>query len=124
MLFELNLAAFVAARINYGFIMELDIRTAIDHRQFLEIPAMLFAALSLCFYFSVHQVGEPAISPYASVCGGDCSVEMKLTGAHLQLADRMDSWNGYVLPQSHTGVLSTCSVLAPQRSRQGVYPWL
>ena len=72
MLFELNLAAFVAARINYGFIMELDIRTAIDHRQFLEIPAMLFAALSLCFYFSVHQVGEPAISPYASVCGGTC----------------------------------------------------
>jgi hypothetical protein len=65
MLFELNLAAFVAARINYGFIMELDIRTAIDHRQFLEIPAMLFAALAICFYFSVHQVGEPAISPYA-----------------------------------------------------------
>jgi hypothetical protein len=65
MLFELNLSAYVAARINYGFIMELDIRTAIDHRQFLEIPALLYAVLCYCFYFSMHRVGAPAISPYA-----------------------------------------------------------
>ncbi|KAJ9105328.1 hypothetical protein QFC21_001696 [Naganishia friedmannii] len=38
MLFELNLTAYVSARINYPFIMELDVRTALDHRQFLEGP--------------------------------------------------------------------------------------
>lgn len=37
MLFELNLTAYVSARINYPFIMELDVRTALDHRQFLEV---------------------------------------------------------------------------------------
>ncbi|KAJ9120852.1 hypothetical protein QFC22_002786 [Naganishia vaughanmartiniae] len=65
MLFELNLTAYVSARINYPFIMELDVRTALDHRQFLEIPALLFAILSFCFYFSFHFTGSPGISPYA-----------------------------------------------------------
>ncbi|KAJ9116645.1 hypothetical protein QFC20_000578 [Naganishia adeliensis] len=65
MLFELNLTAYVSARINYPFIMELDVRTALDHRQFLEIPALLFAVLSFCFYFSFHFTGSPGISPYA-----------------------------------------------------------
>jgi hypothetical protein len=40
-LFELNLCAFVAARINYTFIMEIDIRTAIDYRVFLEVSMHL-----------------------------------------------------------------------------------
>lgn len=65
MLFELNLTAYVSARINYPFIMELDVRTALDHRQFLEIPAMLFAVLAFCMYFSFHFTGAPQISPFA-----------------------------------------------------------
>lgn len=65
MLFQLNLSAYVAARINYTFIMEIDLRTAIDYRQFLEIPALLFAVLGYCMFFSFYRVGEPAITPFA-----------------------------------------------------------
>lgn len=64
MLFQLNLSGFVSARINYGFIMELDMRTALDHRQFLEIPALLYAVLCYCFFFSVYRVGESNIAPH------------------------------------------------------------
>lgn len=65
MLFELNLAAYVQARINYTFIMEIDVRTAIDYRCFLEIPALLFFILCYCFFFSISRVGEPHIAPWA-----------------------------------------------------------
>lgn len=36
MLFELNLVAWVAARINYEFVMELS-RPVLDYRSFLEV---------------------------------------------------------------------------------------
>ncbi|WRT70222.1 uncharacterized protein IL334_007217 [Kwoniella shivajii] len=62
MLFQLNLSAFVAARINYEFVMELT-RPTIDYRSFLEIPAFLFLTLSYCFYFSFAQVGSSNVAP-------------------------------------------------------------
>ncbi|KAK8853230.1 hypothetical protein IAR55_003932 [Kwoniella newhampshirensis] len=62
MLFELNLAAYVSARINYEFVMELT-RPTIDYRSFFEIPAFLFLTLSYCFYFSFARVGSSNVDP-------------------------------------------------------------
>ncbi|WWC91724.1 uncharacterized protein L201_006671 [Kwoniella dendrophila CBS 6074] len=62
MLFQLNLGAFVAARINYEFVMEMT-RPTIDYRSFLEIPAFLFLTLSYCFYFTFAQVGSSNVAP-------------------------------------------------------------
>ncbi|WWD03630.1 hypothetical protein V865_001685 [Kwoniella europaea PYCC6329] len=62
MLFQLNLGAYVAARINYEFVMELT-RPTIDYRSFLEIPAFLFLTLSYCFYFTFAQIGSENVSP-------------------------------------------------------------
>ncbi|OXC70750.1 hypothetical protein AYX13_00732 [Cryptococcus neoformans] len=62
LLFELNLWAYVRARINYEFVMELA-RPAIDYRSFMEIPAFLFLTLSYCFYFSFARVGSSNIDP-------------------------------------------------------------
>ncbi|OCF44626.1 hypothetical protein I317_01513 [Kwoniella heveanensis CBS 569] len=61
-LFELNLGAYVSARINYEFVMELS-RPTIDYRSFLEIPAFLFLTLSYCFYFTFARVGAENIAP-------------------------------------------------------------
>ncbi|WWC64582.1 uncharacterized protein I303_107193 [Kwoniella dejecticola CBS 10117] len=62
MLFQLNLGAYVAARINYEFVMELT-RPTIDYRSFLEIPAFLFLTLSYCFYFTFAQIGSSNVAP-------------------------------------------------------------
>ncbi|WWD19646.1 hypothetical protein CI109_104108 [Kwoniella shandongensis] len=62
MLFELNLAAYVAARINYEFVMELT-RPTLDYRSFFEIPAFLFLTLSYCFYFSFARIGSENVDP-------------------------------------------------------------
>ncbi|WWC72020.1 uncharacterized protein I206_105979 [Kwoniella pini CBS 10737] len=62
MLFQLNLGAYVAARINYEFVMELT-RPTIDYRSFLEIPAFLFLTLSYCFYFTFAQIGSANVAP-------------------------------------------------------------
>ncbi|WVF72993.1 hypothetical protein IAT40_007811 [Kwoniella sp. CBS 6097] len=62
MLFELNLGAYVSARINYEFVMELT-RPTIDYRSFFEIPAFLFLTLSYCFYFTFARIGADTIAP-------------------------------------------------------------
>ncbi|KIR53486.1 hypothetical protein I315_04079 [Cryptococcus gattii Ru294] len=62
LLFELNLWAYVTARINYEFVMELA-RPSIDYRSFMEIPAFLFLTLSYCFYFSFARVGSSNVDP-------------------------------------------------------------
>ncbi|EIW72108.1 hypothetical protein TREMEDRAFT_70627 [Tremella mesenterica DSM 1558] len=67
MLVELNLDAYVAARINYEFVMELS-RPSLDFRSYLEetdhqIPAFLFLTLCYCFFFTFSRVGEPHIAP-------------------------------------------------------------
>ncbi|WVR00182.1 hypothetical protein IAU59_007324 [Kwoniella sp. CBS 9459] len=62
MLFELNLGAYVSARINYEFVMELT-RPTIDYRSFFEIPAFLFLTLSYCFYFTFARIGAETIAP-------------------------------------------------------------
>nr|XP_019044152.1 hypothetical protein I302_07433 [Kwoniella bestiolae CBS 10118]OCF23082.1 hypothetical protein I302_07433 [Kwoniella bestiolae CBS 10118] len=62
MLFQLNLGAYVAARINYEFVMEMT-RPTIDYRSFLEIPAFLFLTLSYCFYFTFAQIGSSSVAP-------------------------------------------------------------
>ncbi|WVQ84502.1 hypothetical protein IAT38_006654 [Cryptococcus sp. DSM 104549] len=62
MLFELNLMAYVSARINYEFVMELT-RPTIDYRSFLELPAFLFMTLSYCFYFSFARIGASNVAP-------------------------------------------------------------
>lgn len=61
-LFELNLDAWVGARINYEFVMELSSPT-IDYRSYLEVPAFLFMTLSFCFFFSFYRVGESNVAP-------------------------------------------------------------
>ncbi|WVO14281.1 hypothetical protein L204_101913 [Cryptococcus depauperatus] len=62
LLFELNLMAYVTARINYEFVMELT-RPTIDYRSFMELPAFLFLTLSYCFYFSFARIGSSNVDP-------------------------------------------------------------
>lgn len=62
MLFELNLDAWVEARINYEFVMELQ-RPVLDYRSYLEIPAFLFLTLSYCFFFSFYFINLSTVAP-------------------------------------------------------------
>ncbi|KLT45695.1 EXS-domain-containing protein [Cutaneotrichosporon oleaginosum] len=57
----LNLAAWVEARINYEFVMELN-RPTLDYRSFMEIPSFLFMTLSYCFFFSFYQVAPESVA--------------------------------------------------------------
>ncbi|KAL7418429.1 Xenotropic and polytropic retrovirus receptor 1 [Cryptotrichosporon argae] len=61
-LFELNLDAWVTARINYEFVMELS-NPVLDFRSYLEIPAFLFLTLSYCFFFSFYRVAPNSVAP-------------------------------------------------------------
>ncbi|GMK56353.1 hypothetical protein CspeluHIS016_0301930 [Cutaneotrichosporon spelunceum] len=61
LLFELNLCAWVEARINYEFVMELN-RPTLDYRSFMEIPSFLYVTLSYCFFFSFYQVGTSHVA--------------------------------------------------------------
>lgn len=45
----------------YIIIIELDVRTAIDPREFVEIPSVLFLTLSYAFWLSFGRLG--AVSP-------------------------------------------------------------
>lgn len=46
-----------------AFPTELNVRTRLDHHEYLELPAFLLAALMYCFYFSFARVGEQSIHP-------------------------------------------------------------
>lgn len=61
-LFELNLDAWVEARINYEFVMELE-RPVLDYRSYLEIPAFMFLTLSYCFFFSFYFINLSTVAP-------------------------------------------------------------
>ncbi|CDZ97259.1 Predicted small molecule transporter [Phaffia rhodozyma] len=63
MLFYLNLTVWSDSRINYQFIFEFDLRSVLNYRQYLEIPAFLFFMLSYAFWFTFHEVGSPNIAP-------------------------------------------------------------
>lgn len=52
-LFTINLYVFDAFRINYKFIFEFNMATALDFRQFLLLPGLSFALLSLVGWFSL-----------------------------------------------------------------------
>lgn len=54
-LFALNMAVFDAFKINYKFIFEFNIATALDYRQFLLIPSIMFGFLSFVMYFSLND---------------------------------------------------------------------
>ncbi|ODN94664.1 hypothetical protein L198_04805 [Cryptococcus wingfieldii CBS 7118] len=62
LLFEVNLLAYVNARINYEFVMELT-RPTIDYRSYIELPSFLFLTLSYCFYFSFARIGSSNVAP-------------------------------------------------------------
>ncbi|KAL1412764.1 Xenotropic and polytropic retrovirus receptor 1 [Vanrija albida] len=62
MLFELNLVAFVEARINYEFVMELS-RPTLDFRSYFEMPTFFFMTLSYCFFFSFYRVATHSVAP-------------------------------------------------------------
>ncbi|BEI88828.1 uncharacterized protein CcaverHIS019_0201900 [Cutaneotrichosporon cavernicola] len=61
LLFELNLTAWVEARINYEFVMELN-RPTLDYRSFMEIPSFLFMTLSYCLFFSFYQIARGSVA--------------------------------------------------------------
>ena len=60
-----NLAAWHAARINYPLIFELEVRTMIDYRQFLELPAFLLMLLCWAFWLSMSNFWPGTITPHA-----------------------------------------------------------
>ncbi|KAB5594688.1 Xenotropic and polytropic retrovirus receptor-like protein [Ceratobasidium theobromae] len=61
LLIGLNLVAWARARINFIFIFELDVRTVIDSRQYIELPAFLFSTLSYAFWLSFSGIGSNVI---------------------------------------------------------------
>ncbi|GAA6063122.1 hypothetical protein JCM10212_002325 [Sporobolomyces blumeae] len=61
--FFLNLATWQYGRINYVLIFELDVRSKLDPRQFLEIPAVLYFVLSLFFWAAFSNFWPNHISP-------------------------------------------------------------
>ncbi|KAF5345945.1 hypothetical protein D9758_011435 [Tetrapyrgos nigripes] len=62
LLVGLNLAVWSNSRINYIFIFELEPRTRLDHREYFEIPSLLFATLCYAFWLSFSRIGTPAVS--------------------------------------------------------------
>ncbi|KAG9046374.1 hypothetical protein FS837_004550 [Tulasnella sp. UAMH 9824] len=61
LLIGLNMIAWARKRLNYVFIFELDLRTAIDPREYFELPSFLFATLSYAYMLSFSRVFEPGI---------------------------------------------------------------
>lgn len=59
----MNLAAWHRARINTTFIFEWDVRHAMDHRQFFELPAFFMMLLGIAFYVSFLNPFPSAIAP-------------------------------------------------------------
>ena len=57
-----NLIAWHQAHINVNLIYSFDLRTALDFRQYLEIPAFFFCTLSYCLWLSFTVVSD-TISP-------------------------------------------------------------
>ncbi|KAF7316200.1 Signal transduction protein [Mycena indigotica] len=59
----INVLIWSNTRINYVFIFEFDLRTRMDHREYFEIPSLLFAALCGAFWLSFAQIGAPSVDP-------------------------------------------------------------
>jgi hypothetical protein len=57
-----NLITWHQAHINVNLIYSFDLRTALDFRQYLEIPAFFFCTLSYCLWLSFTVVSD-TISP-------------------------------------------------------------
>lgn len=64
MLLCINLWVFHEARINYPLIFELDLRSMLDFRQVLELPAFLYMAWSLCFWLSMSDFWPGKVAPW------------------------------------------------------------
>ncbi|KAG8714690.1 hypothetical protein FRC08_011581 [Ceratobasidium sp. 394] len=62
LLVSLNLIAWARARINFIFIFELDARTVIDAREYIELPAFLFSTLAYAFWLSFSRAGVEHIA--------------------------------------------------------------
>ncbi|KEI39954.1 uncharacterized protein L969DRAFT_392531 [Mixia osmundae IAM 14324] len=65
LLFAVNLAVWQRYRINYVLVFELDVRTMIDYRQYLEIPAFAFLLLCYAFWLSFSNFWPNHISPHS-----------------------------------------------------------
>lgn len=59
----LNLVVWARSRINYVFIFELETMTALDYREYFEVPNMLLAGLAYCFWLSFSRTGDSMVSP-------------------------------------------------------------
>ncbi|KAF7325791.1 Signal transduction protein [Mycena kentingensis (nom. inval.)] len=58
-----NVLVWTRTRINFAFIMEHDIRTRLDPREYWQLPSVLFAALCYAFFLSFARIGSPTVSP-------------------------------------------------------------
>ncbi|CAE6434665.1 unnamed protein product [Rhizoctonia solani] len=61
LLIGLNLVAWARARINFVFIFGLDVRTVIDAKEYVELPAFLFTTLAYAFCMSFSLTGSDII---------------------------------------------------------------
>lgn len=59
----LNILVWARSRINYVFIFELKMTTALDYREYFEVPSMLLCGLAYCFWLSFARMGEDLVSP-------------------------------------------------------------
>ncbi|QRW04806.1 xenotropic and polytropic retrovirus receptor 1 [Ceratobasidium sp. AG-Ba] len=62
LLIGLNVVAWARARINFIFIFELDARTVIDPREYIELPAFLFTTLAYAFWLSFSRAGAEHVA--------------------------------------------------------------
>lgn len=126
MLFQLNLAAYVSARINYTFIMEIDNRTAIDYRQFLEVGLLSLASREQV----LTSLPSFRVDPCSSVCGAVVLhvfffLSSRRAEHHaLCLADRLHRLLGCFLHQPYSDLLPERPLLVTQRDRSRLHPGL
>ncbi|KAK7044716.1 signal transduction protein [Favolaschia claudopus] len=58
-----NILVWAHSRINYIFIFEFDVRTRLDHREYVLIPSLLLSTLCYAFWLSFAKLGAPSVSP-------------------------------------------------------------
>nr|GAT52934.1 signal transduction protein [Mycena chlorophos] len=76
LLVGLNVQVWSNTRINYVFIFEFDLRTRMDHREYFQIPSILFATLCGAFWLSFAQIGSLSPTLYPLIWLGFAAVLM------------------------------------------------
>ncbi|KAG8214697.1 EXS family-domain-containing protein [Butyriboletus roseoflavus] len=63
LLIGINVLVWAETKISYVFILRLDLRSRLDHREYFELPSFLLCTLAYAFWFSLAQIGPSMLWP-------------------------------------------------------------